>query len=343
VVGLDIGDTQLRAVEMSLETRDPVRSAKIQRYAEVDLAPDVVRDGEVVRANEVTRSLNDLWRRHHFASKDVILGVGGQRVIVREATFPSAPLDVLRRSLPYQVEDLIMVPVDESQLDFYPLAESGGQVSGLLVAVPTDSVQRNIDAVQSAGLRTVRADLSAFALVRALARGQMERGTVGLIDVGAVMTIVAVAHDGQPEMMRILPTGGKVITDQLARTLGVAESYAERAKIEIGLMNPGEANPQAKAAFDVIAEKSQAIVEQIARTFSYYAQSAAAPVQHVVVSGRSGMLNGLGQYISTALRLPASFSAVDSTFEVDRAASSMSAEQRMSLPIAVGLALGGAA
>jgi type IV pilus assembly protein PilM len=106
-------------------------------------------------------------------------------------------------------------------------------------------------------------------------------------------------------------------------------------------MNPGEANEQAHAAFTIIAEKSQAMVEQLARTFSYYAQSTGGSVQHVVVSGRGGMLNGLGQYISTALRLPASFSTVDATFSLERTASVMTPEQRMSLPVAVGLAMGG--
>ncbi|MDR2253666.1 MAG: type IV pilus assembly protein PilM, partial [Bifidobacteriaceae bacterium] len=318
VVGLDIGDTQLRAVEMALDTKDPMRSARIQRYAEVDIDHDAVRDGEVARPTDVAHALRDMWRRHRFASKDVVLGLGGQRVIVREATFPDTPLDVLRRSLPFQVEDLIMVPVEESLLDFYPLRSAGGQVTGLLVAAPTDSVERNVETVQSAGLRPVRVDLSAFGLVRAIARGQFERGVLGLVDVGAVMTTVAIARDGQPEMMRILPTGGRLITSQLARNLGVQESLAERMKTEIALMNPGDANEQAQLAFTVIAEKSQAMVEQIARTFSFFAQSVGQPVEHIVLSGRGGMLNGLGQYISTALRLPASFSAVDATFPLER-------------------------
>ncbi|MDR2347033.1 MAG: type IV pilus assembly protein PilM [Bifidobacteriaceae bacterium] len=341
VVGLDIGDTQLRAVELSMDPRDPARSASIQRYAEVDLPPEAVRDGEVARRADVVHILRDMWRRHRFASKQVVLGIGGQRVIVRDAAFPAAPLDVLRRSLPYQVEDLIMVPVDESLLDFYPLAEADGRISGLLVAAPVESVQRNVDAVQDAGLRVDRVDLAAFGLVRALARGQAEAGVVGLVDVGAVMTTVAVARNGQPEMLRILPTGGKAITDTVARTLGIQEAVAERMKVEIALMNPGEANEQASAAFAVIAEKSQAMVEQIARTFSFYAQSVGQPVQHLVVSGRGGMLNGLGQYLSTALRLPASFSSVDSTFALEKGAAALTPEQRMSLPIAIGLAMGG--
>jgi type IV pilus assembly protein PilM len=343
VVGLDIGDTQLRAVEMAVDSRDPAGSARIQRYAETDIGPEVVRDGEVARASEVTHALRDLWKRHHFSAKEVVLGLGGQRVIVRDATFPSAPLDTLRKSLPFTVEDLIMVPVDESLLDFYPLSESGGQVNGLLVAAPVESVQRNVDAVLSAGLRPVRVDLAAFALVRALARGQLERGVLGVVDVGAAMTTVAIARDGQPQMMRILPTGGKIITEQVARTVGIQEAMAERMKIEIALMNPGEGNEQARGVFNVVAEKSQAMVEQIARTFSFYAQSTGQSVQHVVVSGRGGMLNGLGQYVSTALRLPASFSSVDSTFQLEKAASTMTAEQRMSLPVAVGLAMGVAA
>ncbi|MDR2253347.1 MAG: type IV pilus assembly protein PilM [Bifidobacteriaceae bacterium] len=342
VVGLDIGDTQLRAAEVSLDTTNPLGSAVIQRYAEVDLPPDAVRDGEVIRGGEVANTLKSLWSRHHFA-KDVIIGLGGQRVVVRDATLPTAPLDALRQALPFTVQDLIMVPVDQCQLDFYPLSEADGQVNGLLVAAPNEVIEHNVDAVLSAGLKPVRVDLAGFGLTRALARGQFGGGVVGLVDVGADMSTVVVAHAGQPVIMRILPTGGRLITDQLARTLGVPEPHAERLKIEVALMNPGEGNEQAHAAFGVIAEKCQALVEQIARTFSFYSQASGQSVEHVVISGRGGMLNGLGQYISTALRLPASFSVLDSNFRLQNSAAAMTPERRMSLPIAVGLAMGAAA
>ncbi|MDR2567391.1 MAG: pilus assembly protein PilM [Bifidobacteriaceae bacterium] len=343
VVGLDIGDTQLRAVELAFDTGNPLGSAAIQRYAEVDLVPDAVRDGEVVRVADVSAALKNLWNAQRFASKDVVIGLGGQRVVVRDATLPSAPLASLRLALPFTVQDLIMVPVDECQLDFYPLVEAEGQVSGLLVAAPNETIEHNVDAVLAAGLRPVRVDLAAFALVRALARGQFQHSIVGLVDVGADMTTVVVAQNGEPAIMRILPTGGRLITDQIARTIAIPEPHAERLKIEVALMNPGEGNEQAHGAFAVIAEKCQALVEQVARTFSFYSQSSGHAVEHVVISGRGGMLNGLGQYISTALRLPASFSALDSNFTVERSAKAMTPEQRMSLPVAVGLAMGGAA
>ncbi|MDR1188352.1 MAG: type IV pilus assembly protein PilM [Bifidobacteriaceae bacterium] len=343
VVGLDIGDTQLRAAELTLDTSDPLRSAAIQRYAEVDLMADAVRDGEVVRGDDVAAALKNLWSAQRFGTKDVIVGMGGQRLVVRDATLPVAPLESLRLALPFTVQDMIMVPVDECQLDFYPLSESEGQVNGLLVAMPNEVIEHNVDAVIEAGLRPTRVDLGAFALARALARGQFQQGTVGLVDVGADMTTVVVAQNGEPAIMRILPTGGRLITDQIARTLGIPEPHAERLKIEVGLMNPGEGNEPAHGAFTVIADKCQALVEQVARTFSFHAQSSGRAVEHVVISGRGGMLNGLGQYISTALRLPASFSALDSSFSVQRSAQAMTPERRMSLPIAVGLAMGAAA
>jgi type IV pilus assembly protein PilM len=307
------------------------------------LAPEAVRDGVVARRAEVADAVKNLWNRNRFATKDVILGLGGQRVVAREATLPSAPLDSLRKALPFTVQDMIMVPVDQCQLDFYPLYEVEGQVTGLLVAVPTEAVESNIEVVLDAGLKPVRVDLAAFGLVRALARGQFQHGVVGIVDVGADMTTVVVAQNGEPVITRILPTGGRLITDQIARTLGIPQHHAERLKIEVALMNPGEGNAQAQGAFSVIAEKCQALVEQVARTFSFYGQSSGHTVEHVVISGRGGMLNGLGQYISTALRLPASFSALDSSFSVQRSAKSMTPEGRMSLPVAVGLAMGVAA
>jgi type IV pilus assembly protein PilM len=236
-----------------------------------------------------------------------------------------------------------MFPAEQALLDFYPLSETDGKANGLLVAAPIESVQRNVDAVTQAGLRPVRVDLAAFGLVRALARGPFQHGVVGLVDVGAAMTTVVVAQEAQPQMIRILPIGSRGITDHIARSLGIQESLAEQLKIAVALVNPGEGQSQNQAVFQLVAQKCQALVEQVARTLSFYAQQAGCAVSHVVLSGRGGKLDGLGQYVSTALGLPVSFPAVDSTFIFEKAAKTMDGEQRMAYPVGMGLALGAAA
>ena len=48
-----------------------------------------------------------LWAQAKFESKDVVIGVGNQRVIVRELDLPWMPLAQLKESLPFQVSELL--------------------------------------------------------------------------------------------------------------------------------------------------------------------------------------------------------------------------------------------
>ncbi len=85
VVGLDIGSTHVRAAEVrpGRGGNAAKRTATLTRYAEIPLPLGAVRDGEVANAETVTAALKELWTLGKFTSRDVNLGVGNQRVIVR--------------------------------------------------------------------------------------------------------------------------------------------------------------------------------------------------------------------------------------------------------------------
>ena len=124
-IGLDIGGTALRAAEVASDARGS--NVELQRYAEVPLPLNAVRDGEVIDAATVVQGLKALWVKGGFTSKDVIVGVGNQRVAVRPLTMPQMPMEQLQAALPFQVSDLLPMPVEEALLGFYPTIEHDGQ------------------------------------------------------------------------------------------------------------------------------------------------------------------------------------------------------------------------
>ena len=91
--------------------------------------------------------------------------------------------------------------------------EQGRLVQGLLVAAVRDTVTANVMAVESAGLRPTMVDLNAFALLRAMTRGDLAQRTVALVDIGARVTDVTIVAHGVPQFVRTLPSGGQDATD----------------------------------------------------------------------------------------------------------------------------------
>jgi type IV pilus assembly protein PilM len=339
VVGLDLGSTQIRAVEVELD-HNPARAPKVVAYGEMPAELNSMKDGEVEDPRVMAHTLRALWKRHKFRSKDVVLGIGNQRVVVRDIELPIAPLPELRASLPYTAQELLPVRAEDCVLDFCPLAVGEATIQGLLVAVPTESVRGAADAVAKAGLTVARVELNAFALARAVAQGDLASGPVGIVDMGAAITTMVVADDGRPRMTRVLPSGGRFTTEALMDALSLPARQAEQLKVELGLRSPEGMGSQFESASAVIVHRVQSLIESVDATFAYYAQTSGRPVGHVVLTGRAAEMTGFGQYLSTALQLPTSLGAdlmaSHLTKRVDESA-------RTSLALPLGLAWGAAA
>ena len=231
VVGLDIGSTALRGVELSGANKV---KPNLLRYFEVPLPPGAVSRGEVVDANAVAVALKKLWSEGGFKSKKVVLGMGNQRVLVRDLSVPKMSLKRIRESLPFQVQSMLQIPPADSLLDFYPISESTGEngvmINGLLVAAEKSAILGNILAAERAGLTPLEVDLIPFALNRLLLMRSKVMGTVALIDVGGNTTSIIISCDGVPWFVRIIPTGGEDLTQALKSGLEIEAGQAEELK-----------------------------------------------------------------------------------------------------------------
>lgn len=305
VIGLDIGTSCVRAAE--LEFRGPKAAPTLLRFGQVNLPIGAVRDGEVVQQDVVVGALRQLWKEGKFEHRDVVMGVGNQRVIVRDLDLPWMPLPQLRASLPFQVQELLPMATDEALLDFYPTGvvdgPQGRMAQGMLVAAQRDTVNANVLAVEAAGLRPSMVDLNAFALIRSLARGELAGCAAAFVDIGASVTNVVVADHGVPRLVRSLPVGGHSVTNAVASALGVSAADAEAIKREVGI--GFASSPERQPAAEAIANVVRSLVESIRNTFVYYSSSRPGNLIDVVVlTGGGSHLPGFGQYLSSASRLP---------------------------------------
>ncbi len=302
IVGIDIGSTSVRAVEV--RNADKARPI-IERFAEVALPEGSVRRGEVLEVGTVSTAFRRLWSQGGFKSRDVILGMGGPRVLSRDLQMPRAPLAQIREALPFHVQDMLPVPVSEALLDFYPISEETGEhgpvVNGLLVAAIKEAVSANVAAVTQAGLRPIQVDLIPFALVRALAPRRSSPGLIGVVSIGANTTNVVITDNGVPQFVRIISSGGDDITRALSNRLQISLPQAEGAKREIGLGSQN-VNPQQRPAMEVIYESARELLTAIRNTLTYYTNSKpGAGLSRVILAGGGSQLLGLGRALGDAV------------------------------------------
>ena len=347
-IGLDIGTSGVRAAELAFGKN----AISLEKFGQVALPEGAVRDGEVIQPSAVAEAIKQLWEHAKFSSKDVIVGVANQKVIVRQVDLPWQPLDELKESLPFAVQDTIPMAVDQALLDYYPLEElvtEDGTRSyrGLLVAAQRDMVDAQLQAVTEAGLRPVMVDLTAFAVLRSLAESDnlgMGCTMEALVDVGARVTNIIVHEGGVPRFVRILLMGGADITDALAERTGSEQSEAEALKHELG-MSPDQEDPKAQAAGRVMEGAGQALIDQVRGSLDYYTASPGArPIDRIVVTGGGSRLGGLLERLGGTTRVEVQRGSAFGELEIGK--TGLSPEQMQFVePLAavpVGLALGGA-
>jgi type IV pilus assembly protein PilM len=345
-IGLDIGATAVRAAELSMRGIPPALS----RVAQVPLEEGAVRAGEIRDPDAVAAALRELWHRGKFSSREVILGVAKQRVVVREASVPWLEEKELREALPFQVQEYVPIPLEEAVLDFHVLEEferEGRRMLRLLiVAAQKAMIQQIVQAVEAAKLTPVGLDLVPFAIVRSVGSldgmglAEADTGDEAVVDIGADVTSICVHGWGVPRFVRILPSGGREITSSIAKSMGVTDEEAESLKREAGVAGSSGGSQQVAT---LTASRASAFADEVRSSLEFYlTQVPGAKMGRVLVTGGGSKLPGLMQLL--AERLPSAvaeghaFSRVSNA--LDMPADAMAAAEPL-LAVAVGLAIPG--
>jgi type IV pilus assembly protein PilM len=345
-IGLDIGATEVRLAEVEFSNKGAAASGSgtLTSFATAPLPRGAVQAGEIVDVSAVGSAIKKAVSSASFSTKEVILGVGSAGVVVREIDLPELPMNQLKTSLPFQVQEMLPMSTDEALLDFFPTAQRDGEstklLRGILVAAPKSVVSQHILAVENSGLRPVMVDLSAFALLRSQLTDEYRGKIVAFVDIGARVTTVIIATGGLPRMVRILPNGGQDVSDAVATALHISAQEADEVKRNVGIGT--QVHPDYQAAQEAATATSKSLVDSIRNTFVYYSgNNPGEPIDHVVITGGGSHLPGLGQFIASSSRLSVSygnsFARVQMGKKVQR---DLLSGKEAQVPLPIGLAFG---
>lgn len=301
-IGLDIGSSAVRAAQVSTQRG----ATTLERIGQVLLPAGAVHEGEIRDVDAVADCIRTLWTEHKFKGRKVALGVANQQVVVRQMDVPYLPEDQLRESLPYQVADVIPIPVEQAVLDFHVLEQfenEDGQpfTRIMLVAAQREMIDQLVAVTRKAKLEPVLVDLDAFSVLRCLAPPKVldEPGGELLIDVGHSVTNLVVHENGEPRFVRMLMMGGGAISTALMNVMGMSAEEAERAKAVHGV-----GKDAADETARIIAERAEVLIDEIRGSIDYYtAQADAVPLRRMVVTGGSSRLPGLVDRLAETLQL----------------------------------------
>lgn len=330
VVGLEVTEESVRAAEVTVG-----RAPQLVGYGEVPLPLDAAKDSEVLDAGAVAVALRQLWTGARFKAKEVTLGVASRRILVREYTTQAMRPDLLRDALPFQVQDLLPVPASQAVLDFFPLSQQGDQISGLLVAAVSETIEQIISTLDRVKLRTRHVDLTAFGLARATVSLFAPDENVAIVFVGDHTTQVVVARGGVPQFVRILPID--MPTAAVLRKSGQVEIPAIEPVVET--VAAGSIRPRGAMRTNSSGPAISDLAGRVRSTLAFFgSRPSAAPLSSVLVTGAGIAAEGALPALTSALDVPVRIVSVG---EVVGMKSALPAgELALNLVSTVGIALG---
>jgi type IV pilus assembly protein PilM len=214
-------------------------SIVIEDGGRAELAPGVVRDGEVADVGALTDALRELWRDHGDLDKRVRIGVANSRIVVRTLHLP--PIEdakQLETAVRFQAKDEIPMPLDDAVLDFNSVGivdtPNGPAQRVVLVAARRDMIMEMLTAARGAGLKPVGIDLSAFGMVRALRQKGDDAGAELFVSIGG-LTNLAVAENGVCSFTRVAGSGLESLAADLAERRELTQEHARKWLYHVGL------------------------------------------------------------------------------------------------------------
>jgi type IV pilus assembly protein PilM len=339
-IGLDIGATRVRAAVLSPAVKDGMPAVTANRLGEMALPPGAVVNGVVQDQGAVSHAIRTLWSERKFDCHNVILGITHQQSVVRDLEMPHLSPDMLAKALPYQAREIVPFPMDQAVLNFLPLSDPNPQtdlVRGLLIAVPRAPVLAAVHAVEKAGLKVARVDLSSFAVLRSMT--DPTHSIEAVIDMGCHMTNIVIHHNGVPRVVRTVSRGGDELTRRIVDRASLNPTDAELAKCVNGVSG------RDRDVVDAISEGIRPLLAEIRSSVHYFSSTNGnATPERICLTGGAANLPGFAELLSDQLGIPAEVIApmqhIRNRFAPDTMQNS---PEQAASAVSVGLAMGAAA
>ena len=234
VVGLDIGSSAVKAVELRAEGH----AHRVVAFGMQPVPPDAIVDGAIIDASAVTDAIRRIFERNKgFKATDVCTSLSGHAVIVKKITLPVMTQSELDESIAWEAEQYIPFDVEDVHLDYQAIDPgtgpgSRGSMDVLLVAAKKDKIGDYTGVIAQAGRRPVIVDVDAFAFRNAYeANYGLEPGqVVVLVNAGASAINVNILLGDQSIFTRDIAMGGNAYTEAVQKALGLSFEVAEQLK-----------------------------------------------------------------------------------------------------------------
>lgn len=337
LVGLDIGSSNIRAVEATF--KDDVIE-EITTVASVPLTSQVIKNGSLESYDSFLTAVKKLFSENGIKTTDVVISINGQSVLTRlvPGLQNEKTDEIFDKTLPYKMSEVIPTGVGNYYLGAHTIDEyidNRGKKPQILrdclvVGIEKTNLDPIIQALEEAGLRVHSVDIAPLAIIRSILKTpEALEKRYASIDIGGDITTIVVHKNGIPEYIRTINgIGGNIINQRIAEELGLKINKAETEKFKaLGAQNQlaensssvfgggaaegleiGSAEADLAQAINIIvAQEATITIKQIRDTLTdaiTFSDIIDSPIDEVVLSGGGSGINTMASRMENELGIP---------------------------------------
>jgi type IV pilus assembly protein PilM len=335
IVGLDIGSSSIKAVELK-KTRAGI---ELSHVGVEPLGNDVVVDSMIMDSPAVASAITKLFADSGIKSKSVATSVSGHSVIVKRIPVSTMSDEQLSESIATDAAQHIPFDISDVNIDYQILSDdfSGPQMDVLLVAVKKDKILNYTNVLSMAGKSPNIVDIDVFALQNCYEYNYeySPNSTVALLNLGASVMNINILKGSTPLFTRDVSVGGHQYTDALQKELDLSFDDAESLKLgeRVGTVSED-------AKLPILQQVTEIIVLEIQKTFDFFRATAAGEhIERVYLAGGSAKVPGLMEALRQEFSLPVEILNPFARIDYVAGASELIERNAGQLAVAVGLAL----
>jgi type IV pilus assembly protein PilM len=290
--GLSIADSSLELVSIVEEGQE----LAINHFSRVLLEPEVIVRGYIRKGEKFLQSMTDLTKDLHDKEKDIVIvaAVPDYQVFTRCIEMSKGTFDKNTYKDDIKVEMSKSLPLEFSEVvlrnTIHTVKDGAKEI--MVYATHRSLIDNWVENFAKAKMTLAVVEMSAHGLIRSLIKECPQDTSYCIIDLGGSSTDICISDYHGLRLSASIASGGKQLTQIIAREMKLSTDEAEKQKCTVGLKGKADS-----LITPIIQRELKPVVDKINQEISYYEKNNPQVKKILLVGGTSAM-PGLAMHVS---------------------------------------------
>ena len=312
---LELKDYFLERVQETLEAVQPTAEVPATEKDSGQPAPKSLDPVRRILSQGQLDAIKRVVNERPMRQDRLVVGLPRNLVTTRLLNFPTKDRKVITKTIAFELEDELPVPLEDAVYDFSIIQAQGttGTTVYVCIALKKDLVSL-LRQLQDLGLDPDAVSTEGWAMSQLLSKAvspEAAGAPACIVNMGAHQTVLHMMVAERPVMTHAIPVGGDHITHSIAAHYGLATEQAEKAKVDGGFLLTREHFESPDIAADITDEQKRfaesigdaliPIIREIRQALTSFRSQYHMMPQRLLLTGGSSLIPNLPLYLEEAL------------------------------------------